>query len=56
MQNSSFDNNILSNKLNVYFNNNIKVCLKVREMSFIINKSDVFYEIDFYNENIKKFI
>jgi alpha-tubulin suppressor-like RCC1 family protein len=38
-----------------YFKNNIKLCLKSREKVFIINKNDVFYEIDIYNENISQF-
>jgi hypothetical protein len=54
MQNSSFDNNVVSNKLKDYFKNKIKLSLKSREKIFIINKSDVFYEIDIY-ENISKF-
>jgi alpha-tubulin suppressor-like RCC1 family protein len=46
---------MLSNK--VYFKNNIiKLFLKTEEKLFIINKSDVFHEIDIYNENLSKFI
>jgi hypothetical protein len=56
MQNSSPENNILSNKLKDYFNNNIKLWPKSNDKIFIINKSDVFYQIDIYNENISKFI
>jgi RCC1 and BTB domain-containing protein len=55
MQNSSSDNNILSNKLRDYFENNIKLWLKSKDKVFTINKSDVFYEIDIYYENISKF-
>jgi alpha-tubulin suppressor-like RCC1 family protein len=56
MQNSSSDNNILSNKLKDYFENNIKLWLKSENKIFIINKSDVFYQIDIYNQIISKFI
>ena len=56
MQNSSTENYILSNKLKHYFNNNIKLWSKSKDKIFIINKSDVFYQIDIYNENISKFI
>jgi tRNA A-37 threonylcarbamoyl transferase component Bud32 len=55
MQNSSHEN-IISNKLKHYFNNYIKLWLKSKDKIFIINKSDVFYQIDIYNENISKFI
>ncbi len=47
---------MLSNKLKVYFENNVKLFLKPNEKLFIINKSDIFYEIDIYNENISKYI
>jgi tRNA A-37 threonylcarbamoyl transferase component Bud32 len=56
MQNSSPENNMLSNKLKHYFNNDIKLWSKSKDKIFIINKSDVFYQIDIYNENISKFI
>jgi alpha-tubulin suppressor-like RCC1 family protein len=56
MQNSSHENNMLSNKLKHYFNNDFKLWLKSSDKIFIINKSDVFYQIDIYNENISKFI
>jgi hypothetical protein len=56
MQNSSPENDMLSNKLKHYFNNDIKLWLKSKDKIFIINKSDVFYQIDIYNENIPKFI
>jgi alpha-tubulin suppressor-like RCC1 family protein len=55
MQNSSQENNMLSIKLIDYFNNNIKLWSKSKDKIFIINKSDVFYEIDIYNENISQF-
>jgi alpha-tubulin suppressor-like RCC1 family protein len=56
MQNSNPENNMISNKLRDYFNNNIKLWSKSNDKIFIINKSDVFYQIDIYNENISKFI
>jgi RCC1 and BTB domain-containing protein len=56
MQNTSPENNMLSNKLKDYFNNDIKLWSKSKDKIFIINKGDVFYEIDIYNENISKFI
>jgi alpha-tubulin suppressor-like RCC1 family protein/tRNA A-37 threonylcarbamoyl transferase component Bud32 len=56
MQNSSHENNMLSNILKDYFNNDIKLWLKSKDKIFIINKSDVFYQIDIYNENISKLI
>jgi alpha-tubulin suppressor-like RCC1 family protein len=54
--NSSFNNKILSNKLKVYFKNNIKISLKTTEKVFIITNNDVFYEIDIYEEEIPQFI
>ncbi len=41
-----------------YFENNIILCQKSKDKIFIINKSDVFYEIpvDIYKENISKYI
>jgi alpha-tubulin suppressor-like RCC1 family protein len=56
MQNSSQENNMLSNVLKHCFNNDIKLWSKSEHKIFIINKSDVFYQIDIYNENIPKFI
>jgi ABC-type molybdenum transport system ATPase subunit/photorepair protein PhrA len=53
MKISSFDNNMPSNKLKVYFKNNIKLFLKIEKL-FII-KSDVFHQIDIYNEDFSKF-
>jgi alpha-tubulin suppressor-like RCC1 family protein len=55
MKISSFYNNMLSNKLKVYFENNIKLFLKTEKL-FIINKSDVFPQLDIYNDNFSKFI
>jgi alpha-tubulin suppressor-like RCC1 family protein len=54
--NSSFDNKVLSNKLKEYFKNNIKLCLKTVNKLFIVTKSDLFYDIDIYDENIPSFI
>jgi alpha-tubulin suppressor-like RCC1 family protein len=56
MQNSSLENNMLSNKLKHYFNNKIKLWSKSDDKIFIISKSDIFYQIDIYNENISEFI
>jgi alpha-tubulin suppressor-like RCC1 family protein len=53
---SSPENNMLSNKLKHYFNNDIKLWSKSKDKIFTINKSDVFYQIDIFNENISKFI
>ncbi len=52
MQNSSHENNVLSNKLKFYFNNDIKLWLKSKYKIFIISKSDVFYQMDIRKENI----
>ncbi len=54
--NSGFDNNVLCKKLKHYFKNNIRFALKTREKIFIINKSDKFYEINIYNNEISLFI
>jgi alpha-tubulin suppressor-like RCC1 family protein/tRNA A-37 threonylcarbamoyl transferase component Bud32 len=56
MKDSRHENKMLSKKLKHYFNNKIKLWSKSNDKIFIINKSDVFYQIDIYNENISKFI
>jgi alpha-tubulin suppressor-like RCC1 family protein len=54
--NSSFSNNLLSNKLKNYFESNIKFFLKYLNKLFIITKSDIFYEIIINDETIPSFI
>ncbi len=46
---------VLFNKLNDYFKHNIRLSLIFREI-FIITEKDLFYCIDFENENIPSFI
>ncbi len=54
--NLDFDNKDLFNKLNEYFNNNIKLSLKTPNKIFIVTKEDIFYEINIYDENFPSFI
>jgi alpha-tubulin suppressor-like RCC1 family protein len=54
--NSKSDYNVLSKKLKEYFKDNIKQSLKFNNKLFIVTKSDDFYEIDIYNENILSFV
>jgi hypothetical protein len=54
--NSSFNTNLLSNKLKNHFDLNIEFILKYSNKVFIITKSDIFYEIDIKDETILSFI
>jgi tRNA A-37 threonylcarbamoyl transferase component Bud32 len=54
--NLDFDNKILFNKLNTYFNDNINLSLKTQNNIFIITKADVFYGINIYDESFPSFI
>ncbi len=54
--NLDFDYKILFNKLNNYFFNNVKLSLKTPNKIFIITKTDVFYEINIYDESFQSFI
>jgi alpha-tubulin suppressor-like RCC1 family protein len=47
---------MLSNKLKDYFKNNVKLSLKSSDKLFIVTKSDLFYEINIYDEKIQTFI
>jgi alpha-tubulin suppressor-like RCC1 family protein len=51
-KNQTFDNKSIYKKLKHYFENNVKLSLKTKENLFIITKSDIFYEIDIYDEKI----
>jgi hypothetical protein len=46
----------METKLNYYFKGNIRISLIFREFLFLITKEDLFYCIDFENENISSFI
>jgi hypothetical protein len=52
----NFDDKVLYNKLNQYFNDDIKLTLKFRDKVFILTKSDIFYEINTKNEKLSYFI
>jgi hypothetical protein len=52
----NFDDKVLYNKLNEYFNDDIKLSLKFRDKVFILTKSDIFYEINIRNEKLLYFI
>jgi tRNA A-37 threonylcarbamoyl transferase component Bud32 len=54
--NLDYSNKVLYNKLNQYFNNNIKLSLKTENKLFIITNNDVFYEIKLYDQKIPKFV
>jgi alpha-tubulin suppressor-like RCC1 family protein len=49
-------NKVLFNKLNDYFNDNIRISLIDEEILVIITKEDLFYCIDINDENISSFI
>ncbi len=51
-----FNHKSIYYKVKDYFEDNIKLSLKTEEKLFIITKSDIFYEIDIYHENIYIFI
>jgi hypothetical protein len=45
---SKFKNNNVSKKLKDFFKDNIKFSMKIEEKIFILDKSDMFYEIDIF--------
>jgi hypothetical protein len=49
-------NKVLFNKLNDYFKHNIRISLIYARILIIVTKEDLFYCIDFENENISSFI
>jgi hypothetical protein len=51
-----FENKVLCNKLNEYFNNNIKFSINISNKVLINTKIDLFYEIDIYSEKIPLFV
>ncbi len=51
-----FDNNVLSNKLKIYFKDNIKFSLKTKENIFIVTKNDTFYKISINLINSDSFL
>jgi hypothetical protein len=50
------NNNAFSNKLKVYFKDNIKLTLKTPWKLFIITKDDIFYEIFIYDQKIPSYV
>jgi alpha-tubulin suppressor-like RCC1 family protein len=50
------NNNAFSNKLKVYFKDNIKLTLKTPKKLFIITKDDIFYEIFIYEQKIPSYV
>jgi hypothetical protein len=51
--NPKFDNNVLSNNLKYYFENDIKLALKTKDKVFLITKNNIFNEINIYDSNIQ---
>jgi hypothetical protein len=44
----NINNNVLSNKLKVYFKDNVKMSLKTDDKIFIVTKNDIYYKIIIY--------
>ncbi len=55
--NFNFVDNVFFSKLNDYFGeNNIKWSLKTKTRIFVVTKSDLFYEIDIFDDKIPSFV